>query len=154
MLDALKGRAVMDPQKQPAPAGAATRNPTVLLVEDDPAVAQVAETWLRKLHWDVTVAADGREAATIAAHREAPLDLLVADVMLPGMRGPALAGAVRRHHHETAVLFTSGYSPELVSELFAAHIDTALLIKKPYTKAQLEAGIQVALARKGAAGVS
>jgi hypothetical protein len=60
-----------------------------------------------------------------------------------------LAVAIRRIHHETAVLFTSGYSPELVSELFASHLDTALLLKKPYTKAQLEAGMQTALARKG-----
>ena len=142
----------MDPHNQAPGAGVATKNISVLLVEDDPAVAQVAEAWLRKLHCDVTVARDGREAEDIAARRKAPLDLLVADVMLPGMRGPALAGVVRRHHHETAVLFTSGYSPELVSELFASHLDTALLIKKPYTKAQLEAGIQVALARKSGVG--
>jgi two-component system, cell cycle sensor histidine kinase and response regulator CckA len=142
----------MDAQKPEIQAGETTRRPSVLLVEDDPGVAAVSEAWLRKLHWDVTVAKDGREAQKIAAGREAPLDLLVADVMLPGMRGPALAGAIRRHHHETAVLFTSGYSPELVSELFATHFDRALLIKKPYTKAQLEAGINVALARKGGAG--
>jgi DNA-binding NarL/FixJ family response regulator len=71
--------------------------------------------------------------------------------MLPGMRGPVLAGAIRRRHPETAVLFTSGYSPELVSELFAAHVDTAMLLHKPYTAAQLGAGIRLALARKAAA---
>jgi CheY-like chemotaxis protein len=135
---------------EPAEPEKPARNLSVLLVEDDPAVALVAATWLRRLHCQVTVADNGTEAEKIAARRKAPLDLLVADVMLPGMRGPALAGAIRRHHHETAVLFTSGYSPELVSELFASQLDSALLLKKPYTKAQLEAGMQVVLARKAA----
>ena len=135
-------------QEKPARPGGATRNLSVLLVEDDPGVAAVAEIWLRNLHCDVTVASDGREAARIAEQRKAPLDLLVADVMLPGMRGPELAGAVRRLHHETAVLFTSGHSPELVSEIFAAHLDSALLIKKPYTSNQLEAAMAVVLSRK------
>jgi CheY-like chemotaxis protein len=141
-------------QDNPDRPGGAKRNLSVLLVEDDPGVAAVAEIWLRSLHCDVTVATDGREAARIAAGRRAPLDLLVADVMLPGMRGPALAGAVRRQHHETAVLFTSGYSPELVSELFAAHLDKALLIKKPFTRDQLESAMQVVLSRKSATGLS
>ena len=141
-------------QEKPARPTGVIQNLSVLLVEDDPGVAAVAEIWLRKLHCDVTVASDGREAARIAAQRKAPLDLLVADVMLPGMRGPALAGAVRRHHHETAVLFTSGHSPELVSELFAAHLDSALLIKKPYTRNQLQAAMQVVLARKNGVGPS
>jgi DNA-binding response OmpR family regulator len=153
ILNRLGGRAGVD-QEKPARPGGAIQNLSVLLVEDDPGVAAVAETWLRKAHWDVTVVNDGREAARIAAQRKAPLDLLVADVMLPGMRGPALAGAVRRHHHETAVLFTSGHSPELVSELFAAHLDSALLITKPYTRNQLEAAIQVVLSRKRSLGPS
>lgn len=138
----------MDSREHPVQMAKLARNLSVLLVEDDPGVAQVAATWLRKLHCDVTVAGSGTEAEKIAAQHKEPLDLLVADVMLPGMRGPALAGAVRRHHHETAVLFTSGYSPELVSELFASHLDKAILLNKPYTKAQLEAGMQAVLARK------
>jgi two-component system, cell cycle sensor histidine kinase and response regulator CckA len=138
----------MDSREHPVQMAKIARNLSVLLVEDDPGVAQVAATWLRNLHCDVTVASNGTEAEKIAAQHKESLDLLVADVMLPGMRGPALAGAVRRHHHETAVLFTSGYSPELVSELFASHLDKAILLNKPYTKAQLEAGMQAVLARK------
>ena len=67
---------------------------------------------------------------------------------------PVLAGAIRRRHPETAVLFTSGYSPELVSELFAEHVDTAMLLRKPYTAAQLRASVKLALSRKAAAGAA
>ena len=124
---------------------------TVLLVEDEPSVARVTATWLKKMGCGVITSTNGREADALASEISAPIDLLVADVMLPGMRGPVLAGAIRRRHPETAVLFTSGYSPELVSELFAEHVDTAMLLRKPYTAAQLGAGIRLALARKTAA---
>jgi two-component system cell cycle sensor histidine kinase/response regulator CckA len=144
----------MDTQKRVAQAEKPDRPLSVLLVEDDPGVVVVAEAWLRKLKCDVLVARDGRQAEKIAAARGDPIDLLIADVMLPGMRGPTLAGAIRRTHPETAVLFTSGYSPELVSELFASQLDTALLIKKPYNASQLQAGMNVALARKGGTGPS
>jgi CheY-like chemotaxis protein len=109
---------------------------TVLLVEDEPSVARLTATWLKKMGCVVIASTNGREADTLASEISAPIDLLLADVMLPGMRGPVLAGAIRRRHPETAVLFTSGYSPELVSELFAEHVDTAMLLRKPYTAAQ------------------
>jgi two-component system cell cycle sensor histidine kinase/response regulator CckA len=120
---------------------------TVLLVEDEPSVARLTATWLKKMGCVVIASTNGREADTLASEISAPIDLLLADVMLPGMRGPVLAGAIRRRHPETAVLFTSGYSPELVSELFAEHVDTAMLLRKPYTAAQLGAAIRLAMAR-------
>jgi hypothetical protein len=49
-----------------------------------------------------------------------------------------------------AVLFTSGYSPELVGEISASNIDTALLLHKPYTADQLASGVRLALARRAA----
>jgi two-component system cell cycle sensor histidine kinase/response regulator CckA len=123
---------------------------TVFLVEDDLAVAALTATWLRALSFEVIVSNDGREAGALASRLTAPLDLLLTDVMLTGMRGPVLAGAVRSHHPEMAVLFTSGYSPELVGEIFASHIDTALLLHKPYTADQLASGVRLALARRAA----
>ena len=123
---------------------------TVFLVEDDLAVAALTATWLRALSFEVIVSNDGREAGALASRLTAPLDLLLTDVTLTGMRGPVLAGAVRSHHPEMAVLFTSGYSPELVGEIFASHIDTALLLHKPYTADQLASGVRLALARRAA----
>ena len=123
---------------------------TVFLVQDDLAVAALTATWLRALNFEVIVSNDGSNAGALASRLTAPIDLLLTDVILTGMRGPVLAGAVRRHHPEMAVLFTSGYSRELVGEIFASHIDTALLLHKPYTADQLASGVRLALARRAA----
>lgn len=124
---------------------------TILLVEDDPSVVEVATIWLKKRNYDVIVSSDGRDALAQAARITTPIDLLLTDVMLPGMRGPVLAGAVRRSHPEAAVLFTSGYSPELVAEISAPHTSSALVLHKPFTADQLASSVALALARKAAA---
>ena len=121
---------------------------TVLLVEDDLAVAKATSAWLRKLGYEVLVSHDGKSACDLAANRSQPIDLLLTDVMLPGMRGPVLAGVIRARHPEMAVLFSSGYSPELVGELFTAHTNTAMLLRKPYNAKQLAAQVQLALERR------
>ena len=123
---------------------------TVFLVQDDLAAAALTATWLRALNFEVIVSNDGPNADALASRLTGSIDLLLTDVILTGMRGPVLAGAVRSHHPEVAVLFTSGYSPELVGEIFASHIDTAFLLHKPYTAAQLTASVSLALARKAA----
>jgi len=121
---------------------------TVLLVEDDPSVAQTTSAWLRRLGYNVLVSGDGKSACEVAARRSEPIDLLLTDVMLPGMRGPVLAGVIRSRHPEMAVLFSSGYSPELVGELFTSHTNTAMLLRKPYNSTQLAAQVRLALDRK------
>jgi DNA-binding response OmpR family regulator len=123
---------------------------TVFLVQDDLALAALTATWLRALNFEVIVSNDGSNADALASRLTGPIDLLLTDVILTGMRGPVLAGAVRRHHPEMAVLFTSGYSRELVGEIFASHIDTTLLLHKPYTADQLASGVRLALARRAA----
>jgi two-component system, cell cycle sensor histidine kinase and response regulator CckA len=132
--------------KEDAPGPVTTRRPmTVLLVEDDPSVAEVTAIWLRALHYNVIVSSDGRDASLLAQERTEPIDLLLADVMLPGMRGPVLAGAVRHSHPEIAVLFSSGYSTDLVSEIFSSHTNTARLLRKPYNAEQLASSVRLAL---------
>jgi two-component system cell cycle sensor histidine kinase/response regulator CckA len=127
-----------------------TRPLTVLLVEDDPSVAGITTRWLKALNFEVIVSSDGRDALAQASRITTPIDLLLTDVMLPRMRGPVLADAVHRSHPEAAVLFTSGYSPELVAEISAPHTASALLLQKPFTADQLASSVAMALARKTA----
>lgn len=135
-------------EKSGEPQGTEPRALTVLLVEDDDRVARPTAEWLRRLDYEVIVCADGKAANDLACARTEPIDLLLADVMLPGMRGPVLAGALRGCHPEMAVLFTSGYSPELLGEMFSSTMDSALLLYKPYTAEQLASRVQLALSRK------
>ena len=132
--------------------GTGSRGLTVLLVEDDPNVAATTAEWLRRLDYEVIVRANGKEACELAEKRIEPIDLLLSDVMLPGMRGPVLAGALRTSHPEMAVLFTSGYSPELLGEMFSSTMETALLLYKPYTSEQLASRVNIALSRKAGDG--
>jgi DNA-binding NtrC family response regulator len=121
---------------------------TVFLVQDDLALAALTAIWLRALNFEVIVSNDGSNAGALASRLTGRIDLLLTDVILTGMRGPVLAGAVRRHHPETAVLFTSGFSQELVGEIFPSHIDTAVLLHRPYTADQLASSVRLALAHR------
>ena len=125
---------------------------TILLVEDEPLASATTAEWLRRTGYEVIACADGKQACALAEARAEPIDLLLADVMLPGMRGPVLAGALRGCHPEMAVLFTSGYSPELLGEMFSSTMDSALLLYKPYTAEQLASRVHLALSRKAGAG--
>ena len=58
--------------------------------------------------YTVLTTASGDEARQLAANREPPIDLLVTDVMMPGMNGPALADALRRENPGLKVIFMSG----------------------------------------------
>jgi two-component system cell cycle sensor histidine kinase/response regulator CckA len=134
-----------DPTQKPD-----SRRITVLLVEDDPSVVAVTCKWLRNLGYEVLVSSDGRDADSLVSRRRLPIDILLTDVMLPGMRGPALAGTVRHRHPETSVVYISGYSPELVGEMFASDAHSAPLLRKPYTRDQLASTLRLALARRAA----
>jgi PAS domain S-box-containing protein len=122
---------------------------SVLFVEDDPGVASFGLACLRRLGYDVTPAMNGTEAVALAAARAEPFDLLLTDVVIPGMSGSELAGLVHRHHPETAILYASGYSAEHVDSLVMG--PRAPLLEKPYSLDQLAAKVRAALdGRSGA----
>jgi PAS domain S-box-containing protein len=81
---------------------------TLLLVEDDPTVRRLAERVLRSSGYSLLVAASGAEALRLLKEGD-PLDMLVTDVVMPGMSGPDLAKQLRLSRPELKVLFLSGY---------------------------------------------
>jgi two-component system, cell cycle sensor histidine kinase and response regulator CckA len=121
---------------------------SVLLVDDDPSVVDLTSTYLRAAGYRVVSAGNGRDALGVAQGLGEPIDVMVIDVMLPGMSGPVLAGAMRKLHPESAVLFTSGYSPELVAEISAPHTTNAIVLRKPFRRDELLAKIALALTRR------
>jgi two-component system cell cycle sensor histidine kinase/response regulator CckA len=129
--------------KASPPARPAGGEEAILFVEDDPAVASFGLACLRRLGYEVTPALNGSEAVALAASRTEPFDLLLTDVVIPGMSGPELASLLHRRHPGTAILYASGYSAEHVDETIVG--PQAPLLEKPYSLEQLAAKVRQAL---------
>ena len=82
---------------------------TVLAVDDDPAVLDLLEEVLKPLGYNVLSADSGEKAIDMAANHQDKIDLLLTDVVLPGIKGQELAKQLLRSCPEVNVLFMSGY---------------------------------------------
>ncbi len=84
---------------------------TVLLVEDDPALREMAATLLRRLGYLVFTASNGVEALSLKQQRNFPhIDLLFTDLVMPHMSGKELSERMRASYPHTRILFTSAYT--------------------------------------------
>jgi two-component system cell cycle sensor histidine kinase/response regulator CckA len=84
----------------------------VLLVEDEDMVRTVVERALTRAGYEVTACASGEEGLAALAESGAAFDLVVSDVVMPGMDGPALMRAIRARYPKMPVLFMSGFAEE------------------------------------------
>ncbi|MEZ4444503.1 MAG: PAS domain S-box protein [Polyangiaceae bacterium] len=88
---------------------------TVLVVEDDEMVRRLAERLLRRGGYTVIVAGSGAEALEVSAAHERAIDLLLTDVVMPGMNGRELARRLVAERPGLRVLFTSGYTDNVIA---------------------------------------
>jgi PAS domain S-box-containing protein len=110
---------------------------TILLVEDDPALREMAGTLLRRLGYMVLSAANGIEALSLKQQRGiGHIDLLFTDVVMPHMSGKELADRVRTLFPHTRVLFTSAYTENAIVHQGVLDQGVALL-QKPFTPSAL-----------------
>jgi two-component system, cell cycle sensor histidine kinase and response regulator CckA len=102
---------------------------TVLLVEDEDGVRQIARTTLERYGYTVIDASSGPEAIRLLEGQHQSVDLLLTDVVMPGMSGQQLAGAILKRRPGCRVLFMSGYHEDAVA------LDTATqaFLQKPFT---------------------
>ncbi|MBS0481137.1 MAG: response regulator [Proteobacteria bacterium] len=106
----------------------------VLLVEDEDMVRAVAERALTRAGYSVVTAADGEEG--LEKFRADPaFDLVVSDVVMPDMDGPAMIRAIRALDPQVPVLFMSGYAEEQLRKEIA--IDGVAFLPKPFTVQQI-----------------
>jgi PAS domain S-box-containing protein len=110
---------------------------TILLVEDDPALREMAATLLRRLGYTVLAAANGIEALSLKQQRDiGHIDLLSTDVVMPHMSGKELADRVRALYPHTRILFTSAYTENAIVHQGVLNKGVTLL-QKPFTPSAL-----------------
>lgn len=97
-----------------APSGPLHGTETVLVVEDEEAVRDLAVRVLKACGYQVLVAEGGLMALELSALHEGPIHLLLTDVVMPQMGGPELASRLQDRRPETSVVFMSGYTDEAI----------------------------------------
>jgi two-component system cell cycle sensor histidine kinase/response regulator CckA len=125
------GRAVHT-KRAVAPSSAPVGNETILLVEDESGVRAFVKTALQRFGYHVVEADSAEAALRLLQMYDAPIDLLLTDVGLPGMDGRELAATIALGRPDARVLFMSGYAPSLSAGLSALD-EQIYLIEKPFT---------------------
>ena len=111
---------------------------TILLVEDDDIVKNVMSHLLGENADRILSAGHGEEALEVSKEHQGRIDLLIVDVVLPGMNGPELAENLRSSHPEIQVLYMSAYPDEVIREYGVLDQN---FIRKPFDLNNLEAEV-------------
>jgi len=122
--------------EEPTPAWRRKGTETVLLVEDDAAVRELAHDILRSCGYHVLVVADPRRLGSVLEQNPGTIHILVTDVLMPGINGREVANEVQRQHPETKTLYMSGYAYQTMLGRGVLEAG-ALFIQKPLTPSQL-----------------
>ncbi len=119
---------------------------TILIVEDDEAVAAMMTSTLRSRGYRVIVAANGHQALALWEHYGDQVDLVVCDVVMPAVNGPEMVGRLHAAGHRPRVLFVSGYTADALAALDHLALDIDLL-EKPFSARELGRRVRRALDR-------
>ncbi|HZN14942.1 MAG TPA: PAS domain S-box protein [Acidimicrobiales bacterium] len=130
--------AAPDPHAAPTEeAPAPTVGGRVLVVDDEPGVRDVVSRILRRCGFEVVDASGGPEALTLS---DTPFDILLTDVVMPGLSGPDLASRLRERWPNLRVVYMSGYSDGVFSD---GDLDSEIrLLPKPFTEHDLLVAIR------------
>jgi len=124
---------------------------TVLLVEDEDAVRELARHALQSCGYSVLEASDGLQAVQAARDHKGPIDLLVSDVVMPHLGGRQLAERLAAVRPGMKVLFLSGYTADAVIRHGVLEADYAFL-QKPFTPTSLAKKVRDVLDAKASGG--
>ncbi|MCE5308151.1 MAG: PAS domain S-box protein [Acidobacteriales bacterium] len=134
----------------PQPCSHATADPhgseTVLVVEDEEDVRQLAVTVLISHGYRVLDAANGRLALQVADRHPGPIHVMLTDVIMPGMNGRELADCMKSRRPDVKVLFMSGYTEDVIAPQRLRE-DRIALIQKPFTPDELISELRALLTR-------
>ncbi|HYK91879.1 MAG TPA: PAS domain S-box protein [Acidobacteriota bacterium] len=132
--------------RKPVIPGDTQGSETILLVEDEQPVLELAQSLLQRRGYHIISAHDGLSALEVCGEHTAPIHLLVADVVMPKMSGRELARLVVARRPEIKVLFISGYSEDAIVNQGLLEPGTAFL-QKPFTADSLPRKVREILDR-------
>ncbi len=119
---------------------------TILVVDDEPEIRKLVSAMVSQFGYTVLTADSGEHALTLYKHQHGPLEMLITDVVAPGMSGPMLADKLTEMQPDLKVLYISGYDNTHVVQKYVVEKGHALL-SKPFTVDELKAKISELLNR-------
>jgi nitrogen-specific signal transduction histidine kinase/CheY-like chemotaxis protein len=117
---------------------------TILLVEDEPAVRKMAAEVLRNIGYRVLDAPSGAAALKVAAKHKDPVDVLLTDIVMPGMTGVELASRIAATYPRTRILYMSGYTDDAIGN-HGLRGQPSRVLHKPFTHEALTQHVRAAL---------
>jgi two-component system cell cycle sensor histidine kinase/response regulator CckA len=126
------GELAKQPLQSRAPVKPVRSSETILLVEDEASVREITALLLVSLGYQVKEASSGQEALHLAQGNREKIDLLMTDVLMPGMSGNEVAEVLRASDAGLKVLFLSGHSGDTLARHGVVHTEVAFL-QKPFT---------------------
>ncbi len=136
--------ALMEPERPTVTPVGTEGTETLLLVEDNGAVRELAVRALRRRGYTVYEAANADEAIEWSVKAPVKPDLLVTDVVMPGLSGPNLAARLMQQNPRMRVLYMSGYSDDATA-VHGAFWGGVPLLQKPFTPSQLAERVRMTL---------
>jgi len=135
-------------QEAAQPTAAAVSAPggseTILLVEDEAALREITCEYLQSRGYQVLMANSGMQALEICRVHDEPIDILLTDIIMPGIRGPELVKAALDMRPKLRVIYVSGYADRGIED--GALERNAVFLRKPYSLAELGHKIRAATA--------
>jgi PAS domain S-box-containing protein len=119
---------------------------TILITEDEPSILQLSTAMLESLGYEVVAADTPGQAISIADSTKKQFDLLITDVVMPGMNGSELAARITGKSPKTRVLYISGYTADVLARTEGAEPANGFL-QKPFSKFDLAEAVRSALDR-------
>jgi two-component system cell cycle sensor histidine kinase/response regulator CckA len=119
---------------------------TILVVEDEPAIRGNVRDCLQQLGYLVVEAGSGEEAFDRCLQLQGKIDLVITDLIMPGMGGREMARKLAERFPEIQILFTSGYTGDNISGL--EMLQGSEFLEKPFSVSDLSAAIHGILSRR------
>jgi PAS domain S-box-containing protein len=143
---------VLPDRSSEPPSAPPSGTETILLVEDQDAIRELARPFLEKMGYTVLEASNGEEALQIAQQRKGKIDLLLTDLVMPKMDGHELAQRLAILRPEVRVLYMSGYA-EYATDSSGTPDHDGFRVQKPFSMDTLARRVREALDAKQCAGV-